>query len=77
MDTRNGRSKYTHPAATEPEGRFQLRQIMNLVFVLAALILMVLYFVVPDALDRTWYTICALVTILIKISEIVIRYLPK
>lgn len=69
----------SRPRHRRPESaaRFRLRNAMNLVFMLMVVALMVLYFVIPDAPQQSWYIVLAIVAVVIKMSEIVIRYLPQ
>ena len=69
--------KHKRPSTNESEKRFMIRQIMNTLFILLVFVIVVIYFIFPDASQQQWFTILGLFTIILKISEIVIRYLPK
>lgn len=69
--------KHKRPNTNESEKRFMIRQIMNTLFILLVFVIVVIYFIFPYASQQQWFTILGLFTIILKISEIVIRYLPK
>lgn len=62
---------------SESSGRFLTRQVMNLVFILGVVALIVLYFVKPQIESDTRYIIFGMFVVLVKIAEMIIRYLPK
>ena len=50
---------------------------MNLFFIIAVIVLIVLYFVRPGIQQTSGYIVFAMFTVAIKIAEMVIRFLPK
>lgn len=61
----------------ESASRLLLRNIMNLFFIIAVIVLIVLYFVRPGIQQTSGYIVFAMFTVAIKIAEMVIRFLPK
>lgn len=61
----------------ESRSRFALRQIMNLLFVLGVVVLIITYFVRPGIQSTPAYIISGMFVVLVKIAEMIIRYLPK
>lgn len=61
----------------ESRQRFMLRQVMNLLFMIGVVALVVLYFIRPGIEKETGYLVFGMFVVLLKISEMIIRYLPK
>lgn len=61
----------------ESASRLLIRNIMNLYFIVAVVVLIVLYFVRPGIQQTTGYLVFAMFTVSVKIAEMVIRFLPK
>lgn len=61
----------------EGRGRFMLRQIMNLLFIVGVIILMIYYFAKPGIQNNPAYIMSGMFVVLVKIAEMIIRYLPK
>lgn len=61
----------------ESSGRFLTRQVMNLTFIVGVVALIVLYFVKPQITSDIRYIIFGMFVVLVKIAEMIIRYLPK
>ena len=57
--------------------RFLLRQVMNLIFIAAVVVLIVLYFVRPGIQSNPAYIIFGMFAVLVKIAEMIIRFFPK
>lgn len=62
---------------SESSGRFLARQVMNLTFILGVVALIVLYFVKPQITGDIRYIIFGMFVVLVKIAEMIIRYLPR
>lgn len=58
----------------ESDGRFLLRQVMNLIFIVGVAALIILYFVRPGIQNNPVY---GMFVVLVKIAEMIIRFLPK
>lgn len=69
--------RHQKPQRQENRQRFMLRQIMNTLFILGVLALIVAYFVKPGIQSDFAYMACAMFVVLVKIAEMIIRYLPK
>lgn len=50
---------------------------MNLTFIAAVVVLIVLYFVRPGIQSNPAYIIFGMFAVLVKIAEMIIRFLPK
>lgn len=61
----------------ESDKRFLLRQVMNFIFIAAVVVLIVLYFVRPGIQSNPVYIIFGMFAVLVKIAEMIIRFLPK
>ncbi len=61
----------------ESDSRFLLRQIMNLVFIIGVAALIILYFVRPGIQNNPVYIVSGMFAVLVKIAEMIIRFLPK
>lgn len=68
--------RHVHPKE-ESSSRLLLRNIMNVVFMIAVIILIVLYFVRPGIQQTTGYIVFAMFAVAVKIAEMIIRFLPK
>lgn len=75
-DNRTTRHRHTR-SGEESASRLLLRNIMNLFFIIAVIVLIVLYFVRPGIQQTSGYIVFAMFTVAIKIAEMVIRFLPK
>lgn len=61
----------------ESDSRFLLRQVMNLIFIIGVAALIILYFVRPGIQNNPVYIVSGMFAILVKIAEMIIRFLPK
>lgn len=61
----------------ESDGRFLLRQVMNLIFIVGVAALIILYFVRPGIQNNSVYIVSGMFAVLVKIAEMIIRFLPK
>ena len=61
----------------ESDSRFLLRQIMNLVFIIGVAAFIILYFVRPGIQNNPVYIVSGMFAVLVKIAEMIIRFLPK
>lgn len=69
--------RHSNSEKRESSGRFLARQVMNLIFILGVVALIVLYFVKPQITSDIRYIIFGMFVVLVKIAEMIIRYLPK
>ncbi len=70
-------SRHERQQRKESDKRFLLRQIMNVTFIAIVAVLIVLYFVRPGIQSTPAYIILGLFAVLVKIAEMIIRFLPK
>ena len=61
----------------ESDSRFLLRQVMNLIFIVGVAALIILYFVRPGIQNNPVYIVSGMFAVLVKIAEMIIRFLPK
>lgn len=61
----------------ENDSRFLLRQVMNLIFIVGVAALIILYFVRPGIQNNPVYIVSGMFAVLVKITEMIIRFLPK
>ena len=61
----------------ESVSRFLLRQVMNLIFIVGVAALIILYFVRPGIQNNPVYIVSGMFAVLVKIAEMIIRFLPK
>lgn len=61
----------------ESDGRFLLHQVMNLIFIVGVAALIILYFVRPGIQNNPVYIVSGMFAVLVKIAEMIIRFLPK
>ena len=61
----------------ESDSRFLLRQVMNLIFIVGVAALIILYFVRPGIQNNAVYIVSGMFAVLVKIAEMIIRFLPK
>lgn len=61
----------------ESDNRFLLRQVMNLIFIVGVAALIILYFVRPGIQNNPVYIVSGMFAVLVKIAEMIIRFLPK
>lgn len=61
----------------ESDGRFLLRQVMNFIFIVGVAALIILYFVRPGIQNNPVYIVSGMFAVLVKIAEMIIRFLPK
>jgi|GEM_PF-3444338 len=70
-------SRHERQSKKESDKRFLLRQVMNFTFIAAVVVLIVLYFVRPGIQSNPVYIIFGMFAVLVKIAEMIIRFLPK
>ena len=70
-------SRHERQPKKESGKRFLLRQVMNFTFIAAVVVLIVLYFVRPGIQSNPVYIIFGMFAVLVKIAEMIIRFLPK
>ena len=70
-------SRHKRQPPKESDKRFLLRQVMNFTFIAAVVVLIVLYFVRPGIESNPVYIIFGMFAVLVKIAEMIIRFLPK
>ena len=56
---------------------FILRQVLNIFFIIAVIALIVAYFVRPSLIDTMGYKIFCMFVVLVKISEMIIRFISR
>ena len=61
----------------ESDSRFLLRQVMSLIFLVGVVALIILYFVRPGIQNNPVYIVSGMFAVLVKIAEMIIRFLPK
>lgn len=61
----------------ESDSHFLLRQVMNLIFIVGVAALIILYFVRPGIQNNPVYIVSGMFAVLVKIAEMIIRFLPK
>lgn len=61
----------------ESDSSFLLRQVMNLIFIVGVAALIILYFVRPGIQNNPVYIVSGMFAVLVKIAEMIIRFLPK
>lgn len=74
-DTSN--SEWHERIRKESDSRFLLRQVMNLIFIVGVAALIILYFVRPGIQNNPVYIVSGMFAVLVKIAEMIIRFLPK
>lgn len=74
-DTQN--SERHEQIRKESDSRFLLRQVMNLIFIIGVAALIILYFVRPGIQNNPVYIVSGMFAVLVKIAEMIIRFLPK
>lgn len=72
-----GDKRHERPKKEESRNRFLLRQAMNIFFIVAVVAMIIVYFLKPTVRDNMAYIIFGMFTVLVKIAEMIIRYLPK
>ena len=70
-------SRHERQPKKESDKRFLLRQVMNCTFIAAVVVLIVLYCVRPGIESNPVYIIFGMFAVLVKIAEMIIRFLPK
>lgn len=63
--------------SAEKRSIFLLRQAMNLIFMVSVVLLIVIYFAKPALAASMGYVIFAMFVVLLKIAEMIIRFLPR
>ena len=61
----------------ESDSRFFLSQVMHLIFIVGVAALIILYFVRPGIQNNPVYIVSGMFAVLVKIAEMIIRFLPK